>query len=248
MGAGGIQSKREMLKVENVTAKNDRQLVALDELSLTLHAGEILGIAGVAGNGQSELTEVITGLRKIESGSIYIDGEDIRNKTIKEIIDSGVAYIHEDRLGTASVGNLSIPDNVLLKCYDMFSFFNKAEINQYSENLMQKYNVVYSNLLEPVKYLSGGNLQKVILARELRKIPKLLIAAYPTRGLDVGAAEFVRNILLDCRNNGSAVLLISEDLDELISISDRIAVIYEGKLTFMETKDINEIGLAMAGI
>ena len=241
-------ARAEILKIENVTAKNDRQLIALDELSLTLHTGEILGIAGVAGNGQSELAEVVTGLRKIELGSIYIDGEDIRNKTIKAIIDSGVAYIHEDRARIASVGNFSIPDNVLLKCYDMFSFFNKAEINKYSENLMRKYNVVYSNLSEPVKYLSGGNLQKVILARELREIPKLLIAVYPTRGLDVGAAEFVRNRLLDCRNIGTAVMLISEDLDELISISDRIAVIYEGRLTFMETRDINEIGLAMAGV
>ncbi|MFQ6041000.1 MAG: ABC transporter ATP-binding protein, partial [Candidatus Poribacteria bacterium] len=239
---------REILKIENVTAKNDRQLTALDGLSLTLHAGEILGIAGVAGNGQSELAEVITGLRKIESGSIYIDGEDIRDKKIKDIIDLGVAYIHEDRTGTASALGSSVIDNVLMKCYDIFSFFNKAEIKKYSENLMRRYDVVYSNLSEPVKYLSGGNLQKLILARELRAIPKLLIASYPTRGLDVGAAEFVRKRLLDCRNSGTAVLFISEDLDELISMSDRIAVIYEGKLTFMETKDINEIGLAMAGV
>ena len=248
MGTGKITSKKEILKLENVTVKNDRQLTALDELSLTLHAGEILGIAGVAGNGQSELAEVITGLRKIESGSIYIDGEDIRDKKVKDIIDSGVAYIHEDRTGTASVLNFSVIDNVLLKCYDTFSFFNKAEIKKYSENLMQRYDVVYSNLSEPVKYLSGGNLQKLILARELREIPKLLIASYPTRGLDVGAAEFVRKRLSDCKNSGTAVLLISEDLDELISISDRIVVIYEGKLTFMETRDINEIGLAMAGV
>ena len=239
---------REILKIENVTAKNDRQLIALDELSLTLHAEEIVGIAGVAGNGQSELAEVITGLRKNESGSIYIDGEDIHGKTVKSIIDSGVAFIHEDRARIASVGNLSIPDNVLLKCYEIFSFFNKSEINKYSEDLMQEYDVIYSNLSEPVKYLSGGNLQKVILARELRENPKLLVAVYPTRGLDVGAAEFVRRRLLECRNSGTAVLLISEDLDELISISDRIAVIYEGRLTFMETRNINEIGLAMTGV
>ena len=239
---------RGILKIENVTAKNDRQLITLDELSLTLHAGEIVGIAGVAGNGQSELAEVITGLRKIESGSIYIDGEDIHGKTVKSIIDSGVAFIHEDRAKIASVGNLSIPDNVLLKCYEIFSLFNKSEINKYSEDLMRKYDVIYSNLSEPVKYLSGGNLQKVILARELREIPKLLVAVYPTRGLDVGAAEFVRKRLLECRNSGTAVLLISEDLEELISISDKIAVIYEGKLTFMETRDINKIGLAMAGV
>ena len=207
-----------------------------------------MGIAGVAGNGQSELAEVITGLRKIESGSIDIDGEDIHGKTVKSIIDSGVAFIHEDRARIASVGNLSIPDNVLLKCCDMFSFFNKAEISKYSEDLKQEYDVIYSHLSEPVKYLSGGNLQKVILARELRETPKLLVAVYPTRGLDVGAAEFVRRRLLECRNSGTAVLLISEDLDELISISDRIAVIYEGKLTFMETRDINEIGLAMTGV
>lgn len=236
-----------VLKLENVTARNERRLVALDNVSLTLHSGEILGIAGVAGNGQLELAEVITGLRKVESGSIYALGREITNKSIKGIIGLGLAYVPEDRINVGSIGTLGIPDNVLLKCYDLFSFLDSNGINSYSENLMDRYGVVYSDLSTPVRHLSGGNVQKLILARELREIPRILIAAYPTRGLDVAAIEYVRKVLVDCRDGGSAILLISEDLDELLALSDRIAVLYEGKLTFMPTKDIHQIGLAMAG-
>ena len=244
-----------ILRMEDVTARNDRRLMALDNISLTLHSGEILGIAGVAGNGQLELAEVITGLRKIESGSICIADHrqgclchhDVTNRPVKEIIELGVAYIPEDRINVGSIGTLGISDNVLLKCYDLFSFLDAAGISEYSEGLMDKYDVVYSTLSTPVGYLSGGNLQKLILSRELREIPKLLIAAYPTRGLDVRAIEYVRKVLVDCRNSGSAILFISEDLDELLNLSDRIAVMYEGKLTFMPDKDIHRIGSAMAG-
>ena len=236
-----------VLRMENVTARNDRRLVALDGVSLTLHSGEILGIAGVAGNGQLELAEVIAGLREAESGSIHILGRDVTKKSIKEIIEMGVAYIPEDRINVGSIATLGIYDNILLKCYDLFSFLDVSEISKCSKDLMDRYNVTYSTLSTPVRHLSGGNLQKLILARELREIPKLLIGAYPTRGLDVGAIEYVRKILIDCRDSGSAIILISEDLDELLAISDRIAVMYEGKLTFMPAKDINSIGLAMAG-
>jgi simple sugar transport system ATP-binding protein len=238
---------RPILRMTDVIARNDRNLVALDEVSLTLHSGEILGIAGVAGNGQLELAEAIAGLRKVESGSIYVLERDVTKGSVKDIIDLGVAYVPEDRINTGSISNLGICDNVLLKSYDFFSFFDAAEIDRYSEGLMDNYEVVYSSLSTPVRHLSGGNLQKLILARELREIPKLLIAAYPTRGLDVGAIEYVRKVLLDCRNSGSAILLISEDLDELLDISDRIGVMYEGKLTFMPTRDVHRIGLAMAG-
>ncbi len=243
------EGKREVvvLRLENVTARNERRLVALDNVSLTLHSGEILGIAGVAGNGQPELAEVITGLRKVESGSIYASGREITSKSVKDIIELGLAYIPEDRISVGSVGTLGIPDNVLLKCYNLFSFLDSTGINSYSENLMDRYDVVYSDLSTPVRHLSGGNLQKLILARELREIPRILVAAYPTRGLDVAAIEYVRKVLVDCRDGGSAILLISEDLDELLALSDRIAVIYEGELTFMPTKDIHQIGLAMAG-
>jgi len=243
-----LQANMEpILRLENVTARNDRRLVALDNVSLTLHSGEILGIAGVAGNGQLELAEVTTGLRKVDSGSIYALEREITNKSIKEIIKLGLAYVPEDRISVGSIGALGIPDNVLLKCYNLFSFLDSTGINSYSEDLMDRYDVVYSDLSTPVRHLSGGNLQKLILARELREIPRILIAAYPTRGLDVAAIEYVKKVLVDCRDGGSAILLISEDLDELLALSDRIAVIYEGKLTFMPTKDIHQIGLAMAG-
>ena len=152
-----------------------------------------------------------------------------------------------DRVNTGSIRNLNIYDNILLKCYGMFSFLNPAGIREYTKSLVDKYGMVYSDLSAPVRHLSGGNLQKLILSRELREIPGLLVASYPTRGLDVGAIEYVREALINCRNNGSAVLLISEDLDELLAISDRIAVMYEGRLTFMATKDVQRIGLAMAG-
>jgi len=238
---------KEILRIEKVSAKNDRGVMALNDLSLTLFSGEIFGIAGVTGNGQTELAEVIYGLRKIESGKIYIGEQDIRNKTVKEIIEMGVGYIPADRIGVGSVANLDITDNIFLKCYDELPIFNRAALNDYSEELVKKFELVYSTLSTPVKHLSGGNLQKLILARELREIPKLLVAVYPTRGLDVGAIEYVRNVLIHYRNQDCAILLISEDLDELLSISDRLAVIYEGKLTFMDrTTDVNEIGLAMA--
>jgi simple sugar transport system ATP-binding protein len=239
---------RTVLKMQNVTARNDRHLVALDNVSLILNPGEIMGIAGVAGNGQLELAEVITGLRKVELGAIYTLGKNVTNRSVREIIELGVAYIPEDRINVGSIGTLGITDNVLLKCYDLFSFFDMSEISNCSKALMDKYDVVYSDISAPVKYLSGGNLQKLILSRELREMPKLLVAAYPTRGLDVGAIEYVRNVLLACRESGSAILLISEDLDELLTMSDRIEVMYEGRLTSMPTKDIHRIGLAMAGL
>lgn len=246
-GRGDAEKEEAVLRMENVTARNERSLVALDNVCLVLHSGEILGIAGVAGNGQPELAEVIAGLRKVESGSIYALGRKITDKSVKESIELGLAYIPEDRISVGSIGTLGIPENVLLKCYNLFSFLDSSGINSYSENLMDRYDVVYSDLSIPVRHLSGGNLQKLILARELREIPRILIAAYPTRGLDVAAIEYVREVLVDCRDGGSAILLISEDLDELLALSDRIAVIYEGKLTFMPTNDIHKIGLAMAG-
>ena len=230
-----------VLKMDHVTSSH------VNDVSLELHSGEIIGVAGAAGNGQLELAEVISGLRKLHSGSIFIDGRDITGKSIRKIIEMGVAYIPEDRIGVGSVQNLDVSDNILLKSYDKFSFFDTSSIRSYSGNLANKYSVIYSDLKEPVKHLSGGNLQKLIVARELREIPKLLITACPTRGLDVSAAEYVRSMIVNCKNNGSAILLISEDLDELLAISDRIAVMYNGKLTMMPARDLHEIGMAMGG-
>lgn len=245
----GTDSGSELaLQMNNVVARSNRRLIALDNVSLELHSGEILGVAGVAGNGQSELAEVLTGLRNVESGSINIFGEETTKMSVKDIIQLGVAYIPEDRVNVGSIGTLNVNDNILLRCYDLFSFLNKAEISGFSEELVRKYDVACSNLSKPVRYLSGGNLQKLILARELREAPKLLIATYPSRGLDVGAIEYVRNVLMECRKSGSAILLISEDLDGLLSLSDRIAVMYEGKFTSIPTRDRQEIGLAMARV
>jgi len=232
---------KQILELKNVKAKNDKGLLALDDVSLELKSGEILGVAGVSGNGQLELAEAINGLRKVESGSVFLDGEDITDISVGETIKKGVAYIPEDRTGMGLIQNFGIIDNMLLKCHKM------PLIGNYAAELAEKYAITYSSLNSPVRNLSGGNQQKLILARELRNIPKLLVAAYPTRGLDVGAIEYVREVIADCRDKGSAILLISEDLDELIAISDRIAVLYEGRLSFVPDKDIHEIGLAMAG-
>ncbi len=240
---------KEILSIENacLSSPQNPDILTLNHISLKISDGEILGIAGVSGNGQLELAEAITGLRKLDSGSIFLDGEDITQKTVKEIIDLGVAYIPEDRIGVGSIQNLCFTDNVMLKCYDDFSFIENKEINEYAEGLADRYNIVYSDLNSPVKSLSGGNLQKVIIARELRGIPNLLVASYPARGLDVKTIDFVRKILRECRKQGSAILLISEDLNELLVMSDRIAVMYGGELSMMPDRNLDEIGLAMAG-
>jgi len=240
---------KEILGIENacLSSPQNPDILALDHVSLEICDGEILGIAGVSGNGQLELAEAIIGLRRLNSGSIALNGKDITQKTIKEIIDLGVAYIPEDRVGVGSIQNLCLIDNIMLKCYDTFSFIENSGIKGYVKKLADKYNVVYSDLDSPVRSLSGGNLQKVIIARELRETPNLLVASYPSRGLDVKAVNFVRRILRECRENGSAILLISEDLGELLDMSDKIAVMYGGKLSMMPNKSLSEIGLAMAG-
>jgi general nucleoside transport system ATP-binding protein len=236
-----------ILKMDNVTLYKHSHVMALDDVSLELYSGEIIGIAGVAGNGQLEFAEVITGFRKPNSGSISISGRDITGESIKKIIDMGVAYIPEDRIGVGSVQSLNLCDNLLLKCYDVFSFFNTSSIRSYSKELADRYDIIYSDLNSPVKHLSGGNLQKLIIARELRDIPKLLVAVCPTRGLDIIATDYLRRMIVNCRNNNSAILLVSEDLDELLAVSDRIAVIYNGKLNMMSVKDTHKISLAMTG-
>jgi len=244
-----------MLEVRQVNALSDRGIPALDDVSFTIRQSEILGIAGVAGNGQRELAEVITGLRKVKNGEIIIHGSDLTNRSPHQVINEKVSHIPEDRLGMGLIPNLPVSDNMILKGYDRpplsrGPFLDSASIRRFVQTLIDLFNVAAPSQDVPVKLLSGGNLQKTLLAREISAGPEIIIAMYPTRGLDVGATESVQRILLEQRDDGLAILLISEDLDELLALSDRIAVMNCGKIMGVVDAtgaDISEIGLMMAG-
>jgi len=251
-----IPKGKTVLEVQDVYALNDKGLLALKGISFKLYEGEILGIAGVAGNGQKELIEAITGLRKVIKGKIYILGKDMTNRPPKEIVEQGVAYIPEERVRMGIVLNMSVAENLILKKYRYSPFSGKVFLNlnhiaQYSEKLISEYNIITPSKDIPAKFLSGGNIQRLILARELSGEPKVIVAAYPTSGLDVGATEHIRQLLLNQKERKASVLLVSEDLEEIMSLSDRIAVMFEGKIMGIlpkESAKIEEIGLMMAGI
>jgi simple sugar transport system ATP-binding protein len=244
-----------VLETGRLTAVNDKGLTALREVSLTVRSGEILGIAGVAGNGQRELAETIVGLRPVTAGHIRVAGNDVTNKSPREVMERGVGYIPEDRIGAGLVVNLSVAENLILKCYRdppicRGFFLDSDAIEAHADELVRAYDVKTPAIQTRTRLLSGGNLQKLILAREISSKPSVMVAVYPTRGLDVGATEAVRRLLLEQRDAGGGILLISEDLDELLSMSDRIAVLYEGRV--MGVRDageasVDELGLMMAG-
>ncbi|MBF0277332.1 MAG: ABC transporter ATP-binding protein [SAR324 cluster bacterium] len=245
-----------VLELQNVSAMSDRDTPALNKLNLSIHRGEILGLAGVSGNGQTELAEVINGLREVTEGKILLDNEEISNRSPQKIINKGMGYIPADRLHEGTVSSFSVKENIILKDYANPSFskatflLNKT-ISDYSEELVSKFNIKTPGIETTCASLSGGNIQKVILSREITRNPKVLVAVYPTRGLDLGAAEFVHSKLLEARDNDKAVLLVSEELEELMNLSDRIAVIYEGKiLKIIPAKEAekSELGLLMAGV
>ena len=251
-----IRRKGEVLKIEDLETHNDKGIKILRGINFSLPGGEIFGLAGVSGNGQTELAEVIVGLRRAIAGKVYIKGEEVTNLCPKAITKEGTNYIPPDRLKVGLVPNLSSVENAILRRYDREPisrgiFLNYEEAAKYTRELIKQFNIMVPRENAPVKFLSGGNLQKLILAREIREEPALLIAVHPSRGLDVGATEFVRKKLLEERDQGVAILLISEDLEELLMISDRIGVIYEGKIVGMvdiDDANINEIGLMMAGV
>ena len=243
-----------VLSVENVEAMNDKGMPALQGISLDVRSGEILGIAGVAGNGQSELAEAITGLRPC-TGSVKLKNVEVANRPPKISIQQGLAHIPEDRSKVGSAPNLSITDNTIMKCYRNDPVGNGLSINfnrarNFARKLKNKYDILAPNVRTPARNLSGGNLQKVILAREISGQPDILVAVQPTRGLDVGAIEAIQTLLLEQREAGAAILLISEELEELFSLSDRIAVVFEGEIMGIvaaaET-NIDEVGLMMTG-
>ncbi|TCS83008.1 nucleoside ABC transporter ATP-binding protein [Tepidibacillus fermentans] len=246
---------KTVLSIENLVVKDNRGIDAVNGLSLEIKAGEIVGIAGVDGNGQSELIEAITGLRKIESGKVLLNGKDITNKTPREIIEDGISTIPEDRQKRGLVLDFTVAENMVLENYSKVPFSKNGildynKIKEFAKELIHKFDVRPTDENVRARALSGGNQQKVIIAREVTNDPELLIAAQPTRGLDVGAIEFVHKALVEQRHKNKAVLLVSLELDEIMNVSDRIAVIYEGKIVgILDAKeaDENTLGLLMAG-
>jgi ABC-type uncharacterized transport system ATPase subunit len=246
-----------VLSVENVSALNDKGLPALRNVSLEVHAGEILGVAGVAGNGQRELAEVITGLRRCTSGRVQVRGKVVSNQPARIAIEQGVGHIPEDRREVGSAPNLSITDNLILKAYRKAPIargpsVDRSAAHKRAKELKAQYQIMAPSVDTAVRFLSGGNLQRVILAREISEGPGLMIAVQPTRGLDVGAIEGVQSLLLELRRAGTAVVLVSEELDEIVCLSDRVAVIYEGQIAGEiagEVCDVerDRIGLMMTG-
>ncbi|MGV8145573.1 MAG: ABC transporter ATP-binding protein [Alkaliphilus sp.] len=243
------------LKIDALVVKNNRGIDAVRGLSLEVYEGEILGLAGIDGNGQSELIESLTGLRSVVSGKIHVNSKDITNKTPLTILANKLNSIPEDRQKRGLVMEYSVAENMVLENYRIKPFSDKGilnheEIKEFSEKLIEKFDVRTEGPTQKVSALSGGNQQKVIIAREVTNDPDVLVAAQPTRGLDVGAIEFVHKALIEQRDKNKAVLLVSLELDEIMNISDRIAVIYEGVVVgIMDAKDANEnkIGLMMAG-
>ena len=250
------KSGKLVLGIKNVSALNNSKIVFLKDLSIELAGGEIFGIAGVDGNGQSELAEVISGLRKSIKGQVIMNGRDITNQSPQSIRESGLAYIPEDRMDTGLILEYSVAENLILDRYssEPYSgrlFLKYSDINKFADKIIMDFDIRgVPGLNSPVRSMSGGNLQKIVLGRELSRNPKVLIAHNPTRGLDIGATEYVHKQLLKQADNGVGVLLISLDLDEILEISDRIAVLFEGKImgTFdREHANIDEIGLLMGG-
>jgi len=252
---GSVEATKNILEIKNVRAKNDRNLIALKDISLDVKSGEILGIAGVDGNGQSELAEVLIGMRKTLGGKITLDGKDITKLSTQAIRNLGVAYTPEDRMHVGSILEYSVSENLILDKFNSsrFSkglFMNQSEIDNYAKKLVSDFGIRTPSINVPVKQLSGGNLQKIVLARELSSNPKLIIVHNPTNGLDVGAIEYVHQTLIENRKKGAAILLISTELEEILSLSDRITVLYEGEMMGMVPRtevDVEKLGLMMGG-
>jgi simple sugar transport system ATP-binding protein len=244
------------LVLEQVSALSDRGTPALKDVSFAVSSGEILGVAGVSGNGQRELAEVITGLRPVTEGKIYLEGEEVTGFSPKQLMRRNLSYIPEERMKDGMIKEFSVAENLILREHDQqpFSkngFLNLKTISVHSDKLIKNYNVKTPSQETMAKNLSGGNIQKLVLAREISRNPSTLIAAQPTRGLDIGATEYVHLQLLEQREEGTATLLISEDLDEILALADRIVVLFEGKVMGILDHDDatpEKLGLLMAGV
>lgn len=246
---------RVLLDIQGVSTLNDRGLPALREFSLQVRSGEIVGVAGVAGNGQTELAQVITGLRGVTGGQVLIDQDVVSSRPPNVAIRHHVSHVPEDRTGVGSAPSLNLADNYIMKRYKEPPIsrrwvLNRPEIRRATEQAKIDYDIVAPSIDVQARLLSGGNLQKLILAREITASPDVIVAVQPTRGLDVGAIEAVQRLLLAQRERGAAILLISEELEEIMSLSDRVACIYEGRKmgeVAGAQATLSQLGLMMAG-
>lgn len=254
-GVGALPGAPVVLSVEELSAEGDRGLPALRSVSLDVRSGEIVAVAGVAGNGQRELVEVLAGLRPRTTGRIEVDGEVLDRADARHPIRMGVAYVPQDRLGTGLAPDLSIAENLVLKRYrrppvSRPPFLRSSVIDAEAEVLMEQFDVRAPSSQTPTRRLSGGNVQKVLLAREMSGRPKVLVVSTPTQGLDIGAVATVHQLLLDAAAEGVGVLLVSEDLDEVLALADRVVVMYEGSVTgVVDASDatIASLGVLMGG-
>jgi len=244
-----------VLEINNLNIFNDAGRKVVNNLSLNIRAGEIVAIAGVQGNGQSELARALLNLEKHSSGSIKLDGREIQGSTVRDSLRAGIAYIPESRELDGLISTFTIKENLILDVHDLEPVASSGQLNRaYIENnattLVKEFDVRTQSIEDPSSSLSGGNKQKVVLARELSREVKLVVAAQPTRGLDVGSIEFVYEKLLAERANKKAILLISSELDEVMELADRIAVIYKGEIVGIVDSDVSreKLGLMMAGI
>ena len=250
-----MESSEKVISVDNIVVKGDKELEVVTGVSFDIYRNEIFGIAGVSGNGQREMVEAITGLRRVESGRIMLGGTDITNESARYIYNSGVAHVPEERIKFGIAPGLFLYDNAILKQHHRQKFSNKfflayRKIKQHTQNLLSDFNVLAPSINVQTKNLSGGNIQKLILGREISESPSLLVASHPTYGLDVGATEYLRKQLLRRRKEGGAVLLVSEDLEEIFELCDRIAVMFQGEFMGVLGADdprLKDIGLMMAG-
>jgi general nucleoside transport system ATP-binding protein len=251
-----------VIQVRHLRVFDDRKIEAVRDVSFDIRKGEVLGVAGVSGNGQRELVQTIVGLRRPSAGSITIRGIDTTHKSPRAIIDLGVAYVPENRNEDACVPDFGIDENLILKDFDRApvcevfasripTLLNEKVIRERAKQAIEHFGIKATGPLAKAKSLSGGNLQRLVLARELAGQPELIVISQPTRGLDVAATEYVRSILVQQRNRGAAILLLDEDLSELLTLSDRLIVVYKGEIVGMLKPDQfkpEEIGLMMTGV
>lgn len=258
MGGGErtcFESPRECLCVNGVSCTVNKTVKKVDDLSLTVHEGEILGVAGVDGNGQEELVQLICGLVPPDSGNILLDGAPIAGHNIRQIKEMGLGYIPEDRHRDGLVLDFSIAENIALGQQHRAPFgqkgmLNRKEIAQYAEELERRFDIRCGSIQDPASTLSGGNQQKIVIAREVSRNPKIIVAVQPTRGLDVGAIEYIHKALVEQRNQGKAILLFSLELDEILALSDRIAVMFKGRVVGIvdaKTATKEQLGMMMLG-
>jgi len=251
------ETKENIISLENVSYNKKSKHSGMSDITIAVGKGEILGIAGVDGNGQSQLAQMVTGIISPDSGTVYLNSKKITKFSAQKFIDANVSHIPEDRNKMGLIGNMSVKENLALKSLESSDlsiakgfYLKKKAITKNADKLKEKYDIRCASVEQETRNLSGGNQQKIILAREMEENPELLVAVHPTRGLDIGATKYVHDKMIDSRNKGCGVLLISADFDEILKLSDRIAVMFEGQLVGIyagKNPPIKEISLAMAG-